>query len=156
MTNLGTTIVTASMALLLCCTSVIAQEKDKGGAKGSPDSSLAQSVKGADLFHAHCASCHGAGATGNGPAGVILKVAPPNLTDIAERNHGKFPAEKIARIIAGDEVMVSHGSREMPLWGPIFHEVERDQDWGEVRVHNLVEYLRSVQQHPAKTSTPAK
>lgn len=57
MTDLGTTIVTASIALLLCCTSVIAQEKDKGEAKASPDSSLVQSVQGADLFHARCASC---------------------------------------------------------------------------------------------------
>lgn len=69
---------------------------------------------------------------------------------------GKFPTERIARIIAGDDAMASHVSRAMPLWEPIFHEVEKDQDWGEVRVHNLVEYLRSIQRQPANNSSPAK
>ena len=41
---------------------------------------------------------------------------------------GKFPTERIARIIAGDDAMASHVSRAMPLWEPIFHEVEKDQD----------------------------
>jgi hypothetical protein len=29
-------------------------------------------------------------------------------------------------------ISLAHGDREMPIWGPIFHEVEADQDWGEV------------------------
>ncbi len=156
MTHLRLIIVATGVALLLTCASVVGQEKSKGGAKESSDSGLVQSVKGPDLFRAYCASCHGVDANGNGPAGVILKVAPPDLTGIAERNHGKFPAERIARIIGGEDVMASHGSREMPLWGPIFHEVEKDQDWGEVRIHNLVEYLRSIQRPPTKTSPAAK
>ena len=34
----------------------------------------------------------------------------------------------------------------MPIWGPIFHQIESDQDWGNVRVENLVKYLQTVQQ----------
>jgi mono/diheme cytochrome c family protein len=33
----------------------------------------------------------------------------------------------------------------MPIWGPIFHQVEADVDWGNVRVENLVKYLESIQ-----------
>ncbi len=156
MTRLRTTIVASSIVLLLCCADAVGQEKSKDPAKRQEASALVQSVKGPDLFHSYCASCHGADAAGTGPAGVILKVAPSDLTRIAERNHGKFPVERIAKMISGDDVMASHGSREMPLWGPIFHEVEKDQDWGEVRVHNLVEYLRSIQRQPSKRSAPAK
>jgi hypothetical protein len=45
----------------------------------------------------------------------------------------------------GDEVVVSHCSREMPVWGPIFYQVESDQDFGVVRLQNLVNYLESIQ-----------
>ena len=51
------------------------------------------------------------------------------------------------KIIVGEDVLISHGSREMPIWGPIFfHQIESDQDWGNVRVENLVKYLQSIQQ----------
>jgi hypothetical protein len=33
----------------------------------------------------------------------------------------------------------------MPIWGPIFSQVERDQDWGRVRIANLGKYLESIQ-----------
>jgi hypothetical protein len=38
----------------------------------------------------------------------------------------------------------------MPVWGPIFHQVEADLDRGPVRVENLVKYLQSIQ---VKTKT---
>jgi len=56
-----------------------------------------------------------------------------------------FPAARVRRIIAGDDVSVSHGSREMPIWGPIFHQIENDQDLGYVRLQNVTEYLISLQ-----------
>jgi mono/diheme cytochrome c family protein len=33
----------------------------------------------------------------------------------------------------------------MPIWGPIFHQVGADMDWGNVRLENLVKYLESIQ-----------
>jgi len=38
-----------------------------------------------------------------------------------------------------------HGTREMPVWGPIFSQVDRDQDLGRVRIDNLARYLASLQ-----------
>jgi len=110
-----------------------------------PKLKLIPSVEGADLFRAHCAACHGADARGNGPAAAGLKTKPADLTMIAARNGGKFPDRRIAQVISGEGKIISHGSREMPIWGPVFHEIERDQDWGEVRLHNLVEYLKTLQ-----------
>jgi len=52
----------------------------------------------------------------------------------------------VRHIIAGDENHVAHGSREMPVWGPVFHQIQNDQDLGFVRLQNVTEYLISIQQ----------
>jgi mono/diheme cytochrome c family protein len=113
--------------------------------QAQPDQ-LIHSVKGADLFGTYCAPCHGVNGTGNGPAASALKKRPPDLTRIAQRNDGTFPEDRVRNIVAGSAPAISaHGSREMPVWGPIFHQVEQDQDWGNVRLQNLLAYLRSIQ-----------
>jgi mono/diheme cytochrome c family protein len=33
----------------------------------------------------------------------------------------------------------------MPIWGPIFHQIEADVDYGNVRMENLVRYLEAIQ-----------
>jgi len=106
---------------------------------------LIVSVKGPDLFRAYCASCHGDDGKGSGPAAGALNTRPADLTTIAQRHGGVFPSTLVRRIIAGDDVVVAHGSRDMPVWGPIFHRVERDQDFGNVRMENLIKYLESIQ-----------
>ena len=51
------------------------------------------------------------------------------------------------KLIEGkDAGPVAHGDREMPIWGPIFHEVESDQDLGEVRLEAITKYVASLQQ----------
>jgi mono/diheme cytochrome c family protein len=107
---------------------------------------LIPSLKGPDLFHAYCAPCHGQDAKGDGPAAGALNSKVPDLTTIAQRNGSVFPEAKVRSIIAGDDAMVAHGSREMPIWGPIFHQVEADRDYGNIRMKNLIEYLKSIQQ----------
>jgi mono/diheme cytochrome c family protein len=107
---------------------------------------LIYSVKGPDLFRAHCAACHGEDAKGGGPVAFSLTAKVPDLSVLAKNNKGVFPAADVRRMIAGDEIADSHGSREMPIWGPIFHRIEWDQDLGDVRLENLVKYLVSIQQ----------
>jgi mono/diheme cytochrome c family protein len=106
---------------------------------------LIGSVEGPDLFRAYCASCHGTDGKGSGPAAAALRTKPPDLTTINRRSGGKFPSQRVREIIAGDNRIAAHGSREMPIWGPIFHQVERDRDWGYVRLENLTKYLESIQ-----------
>jgi mono/diheme cytochrome c family protein len=107
---------------------------------------LIYSVKGPDLFRAHCAACHGSDAKGGGPVASTLKSKPADLTVIAKNSGGKFPSARVLKIISGDEVLATHGSRDMPIWGPIFHQIEADQDFGNVRLQNLIKYLESIQQ----------
>ena len=106
---------------------------------------LIRSVEGPDLFRAYCASCHGSDAKGHGPAAGALKAKVPDLTFLAKNAAGQFPATRVRRVIMGDDVVASHGSREMPIWGPIFHQIEADVDRGYVRLENLVKYLESIQ-----------
>ena len=107
---------------------------------------LIYSVKGPDLFRAHCAACHGSDAKGTGPLASGLKTKVADLTVLTKHNGGQFPSARVRKTITGDDVLASHGSREMPIWGPIFHQIESDQDFGNVRLQNLVRYLESIQQ----------
>ena len=122
---------------------IAAQSKSAANDQELPP--LIRSVKGVDLYRAYCASCHGLDAKGNGPAAAALKTRPADLTVLAKKNGGVFPAPRVRKVIMGDDVIASHGSREMPIWGPIFHQIEEDVDRGNVRLENLVKYLESVQ-----------
>jgi mono/diheme cytochrome c family protein len=104
-------------------------------------------IDGATIFQDHCAACHGTDGHGQGPAAVALKHAVPDLTLISHKNNGRFPYRGVRNVIEGIEPLArAHGSREMPIWGPIFHQVEADQDWGEVRLDAITHHLESMQQ----------
>jgi mono/diheme cytochrome c family protein len=115
--------------------------------KATASAPLIPSIQGPALFRAYCASCHGTDAKGSGPMTASLKVQPSDLTLITDRNHGDFPKARIERIISGEEQPASgHGSSAMPVWGPVFSQVDNDQDLGRVRIDNLTRYLKSIQQ----------
>ena len=137
-----------TLAVLQCTFVSAAQQaetKDPTPSYRTPDQ-LIESLEGRDMFRAYCAACHGTDAKGGGPAASSLKTTPPDLTRIAQRRGGSFPAQQVERIITGEETSpAAHGSREMPIWGPIFGQIQRDQDLGKVRVRNLAKYLESLQ-----------
>ena len=118
---------------------------DKAKQKTDQPVHLIYSLAGPDLYRGYCASCHGTEGKGDGPVAPALNSKMPDLTTIRQRNGGIFPAARVNKIIAGDEIILAHGTREMPVWGPIFHQVEEDRDYGEVRLQNLTDYLKSVQ-----------
>lgn len=108
---------------------------------------LLDSFKGPELYKAYCATCHGKDAKGNGPMAGSLRIAPSDLTRIAARNGGTFPFLQVQKIISGEQQPPStHGTREMPVWGPIFSEVSWDQDLGRVRIYSLARYLEAIQE----------
>ena len=122
--------------MLLCCFPAWPQE-----------TKLIASIKGVDLYTTYCASCHGPDAKGKGPMAGSLKTPPSDLTRIAIRNRGVFPLLRVQKIISGEEQpSPGHGSREMPVWGPIFSQITHDVDLGRVRIDNLARYLRDIQQ----------
>jgi mono/diheme cytochrome c family protein len=107
---------------------------------------LMDSIEGPALYKAYCATCHGTDGKGFGPMAAWLKIKTPDLTRISMANNGTFPLTRVRRIISGEENVVSgHGTREMPVWGPIFSQVSADQDWGQMRIYNLAAYIGKMQ-----------
>ena len=140
--------------LAFCCTSLLLLLCNSGA--GTPqfstpvrakDQSTDIPLEGARIFRTHCASCHGVNGNGDGPVAPALKTKVPQLTTLTKRNGGTFPTGRVRSIIAGDKVPIPHGSREMPVWGPIFHRIEYDQDLGYVWLQNVTEYLNTIQQN---------
>ena len=76
-----------------------------------------------------------------------LKRRVSDLTGLSVRNGGTFPAIHVrtAIMLGADDLQPAHGSKTMPIWGPIFHEIEFDQDLGNVRLENVMKYLESIQ-----------
>jgi mono/diheme cytochrome c family protein len=77
----------------------------------------APAMSGAELYREFCASCHGVKGHGNGPVASSLRQKVPDLTLIAKRRGGSFPAEEIHRIVDGRLIPRAHGSAETPVWG---------------------------------------
>jgi mono/diheme cytochrome c family protein len=103
-------------------------------------------VYGRDLFEFYCATCHGRDGKGGGPVVSALRVPPPDLTTIAARNAGVFSKARIEAFVTGERDMPpSHGSREMPVWGPIFTALDPDDRLNRVRIANIVDYIASIQ-----------
>jgi mono/diheme cytochrome c family protein len=121
-------------------------DKPTEGQRAPETTQLIDSIDGPALFKAYCAVCHGTDARGGGPMAASLKTTPSDLTRIAARNSGAYPTARVERIIAGEEqVPGGHGTRAMPVWGPIFSQIAWDQDLGHLRVHNLAAYLGRLQ-----------
>jgi mono/diheme cytochrome c family protein len=114
----------------------LTQEKDRG-----------QFMEGPAVFQAYCAVCHGKDARGGGPAASALKRRTPDLSRMSQRNGGVFPFERVQKIISGKGPgITAHGSREMPIWGPIFDEISWDGAPGSFRIYNLTRYIQDLQQ----------
>jgi len=75
------------------------------------------SMRGRVEYETYCAACHGALGNGQGPAADALKVPPTDLTTLSERYGDPLPRPKLVEFIDGRKPVVSHGNREMPIWG---------------------------------------
>jgi mono/diheme cytochrome c family protein len=100
----------------------------------------------ATMFREYCAACHGPQGKGNGPAAAALKTVPADLTRISARNDGKFPDVKVKRYIEGLDQIAAHGSRDMPVWGQLFRTMPGGQSTVPLRVQQLSDYIKSLQQ----------
>jgi mono/diheme cytochrome c family protein len=103
-------------------------------------------ASGQEMFTTYCAVCHGKEGKGNGPAAEALKKTPANLTELTQRNGGKFPELKVFGTIKGDFETPAHGSRDMPIWGSVFQSMSRgNQGEIQMRISNLTAYVQSIQ-----------
>lgn len=102
---------------------------------------------GRDIYMNRCSACHGEDGKGNGPAVGALKIAPADLTLLAQRNAGTFPVERVKNIVGQWVEISAHGSREMPIWGDLFLPKTASQEQAaNERFNLLATYLKSIQQ----------
>jgi mono/diheme cytochrome c family protein len=106
----------------------------------------APSNSGKEMFNSYCAVCHGKEGKGNGPAASAMKTPPTDLTLLAKNSGGKYPASHVAAVIRGQATTPSHGSQDMPVWGPLFSSIDQGHA-GQVqqRITNLVSYIEGLQ-----------
>ena len=86
---------------------------------------------------------------GDGPAASALATPPTDLTNLSKMNDGVFPVDRVYATIDGREVMYSHGTRQMPIWGNIWRENNgkpRPEEEVHKQISEIVEYIRSIQQ----------
>lgn len=103
-------------------------------------------TSGKQMYGSYCAPCHGVDGRGNGPAATAMKVPPTDLTGLYKRNHGRFPDTHIVTVLQFGSEMPSHGSAEMPVWGPILGKMEANNPQDkQLRISNLSRYLESIQ-----------
>lgn len=134
------------MRVVLLCASLAMSSLSLFGQSSQEDKPLpiTFSLDPGEMYRTWCASCHGEKGRGDGPAAAALKTRPADLTQLAKKNGGKFPTERVRSYIEGTATVSAHGSREMPVWGTFFKNMG-----GEIgttyRVISLANYVESLQ-----------
>ncbi len=115
---------------------------------------------GKNEFMNSCASCHGTAGKGDGPVISSLIKPPPDLTKLSEKNGGVFPFSRIYEVIDGTIPVMTHGTRDMPVWGQVYQRNARSSQQGtaptflpneiaealvRVKMLALIEYISTLQ-----------
>jgi mono/diheme cytochrome c family protein len=111
---------------------------------------------GKNEYNAKCAICHGVNGKGSGPMSGYLRVTPSDLSQLARKNHGVLPTNRLFDVIDGNNVP-SHGSRDMPIWGKEFRAEDAgyykeargnydSQALVRARILALLEYIDRIQE----------
>jgi len=104
-------------------------------------------TSGKQMYISYCAPCHGVDGRGNGPVATSLKREPSDLTVLSRKNHGKFPDTHIVAVLQFGTDVPSHGTAQMPVWGPILGKMNQSSPQQRIlRISNLSRYLESMQE----------
>lgn len=106
-------------------------------------------------YGTYCAACHGVAGKGDGTVAEFLTINAPDLTQLAKRNAGMFPRERLREVIDGRAEVRVHGSRDMPVWGDWFDREaispDTDRDTRAIivrdRIESLVDFIAAIQQN---------
>ena len=129
----------------VCAAAQQAPEQNPPVLKHVPISN-APANSGKAMFNSYCAVCHGKDAKGDGPAASAMKTTPTDLTLLAQKNGGKYPAQHVAAVIKGQATTPSHGNQDMPVWGPLFSSISQGHETQvQQRISNLVSYIDTLQ-----------
>ena len=133
--------------LLVATTVTLAQEKaaTQPVVKKTPIQQTS-AASGKEMYNQYCAPCHGTDGRGNGPAAPAMKAAPLDLTQLTKKHDGKYPAAYVSGILRFGSGPASHGSEDMPVWGPLFRSLDKYHDSAvQQRVSNLTSYIETLQ-----------
>jgi mono/diheme cytochrome c family protein len=98
------------------------------------------------MYVNYCAPCHGVDGRGRGPVASALRTPPNDLTQLTKVNRGRFPDAHIVTVLQNGADTPSHGSVEMPVWGPILGKMNVTNPQARLlRVSNLSRYLETIQ-----------
>jgi hypothetical protein len=146
------TFITVVLAVLALAAGVAAQSPSRATAPPTViivNARPTNSVDGATLFQAYCASCHGATGRGNGPAARALSVPVPDLTHYSEVHEGDCLMRVIGTLQTGhrrpNEPKVLERDLDMPNWEPIFKSLSSDPVAGYLRLRNVSAYVVTIQ-----------
>jgi mono/diheme cytochrome c family protein len=117
---------------------------------GMPARAAGTEHPGEGLYLRYCGACHGPEGKGDGVAGTFMRPKPADLTQIAKRNGGTFPARTTLAIMDGRDTVRAHGDPDMPVWGKIFKnqpnwDTRRRTDVQE-KIRLITEYLGTIQE----------
>jgi mono/diheme cytochrome c family protein len=139
------------LAAILMVSLVCAVAQDQSGEKSSVTVkhvpvTQTSATSGKEMYKNYCAVCHGSGGKGDGPAAAAMKTPPADLTTLAQKSGGKYPAAHVAAVIRGQASLPSHGTQDMPVWGPLFSSISQGHE-GQVqqRITNLASYIETLQ-----------
>lgn len=110
-----------------------------------------QAAPGAADYAQFCASCHGGGGKGDGPAAAALTPPPADLTRISARAGGRFPRLQVMGRING--YTMGRSDSHMPQFGRLLDGPTVMHDPGDgitaptpARLVALVEYVEALQE----------
>ena len=130
------------LAVLLCSVGFTGAQETKTRVRLNPTAA----DSGDEMYKEYCADCHGTTGKGDGPAATALKTPPPDLTLLAKNNGGKFPADHVRSVLDMGVPETAHGTKEMPIWGPLFRAISRkDSRVVNLRMSSLTEYIKAMQ-----------
>ena len=100
------------------------------------------SYSGSADYQVFCASCHGASATGDGVLAGSLRKRPADLTQLAKKHDGVFPADAVFTTIQS-----GHEKNDMPAWSAVLEKSQDSAgpDAAKARIQSLVRYLETLQ-----------
>jgi mono/diheme cytochrome c family protein len=140
-----------SLAVILLTISAFVSAQDKAPTQTSATIrhvpiTQTSPTSGKEMYQNYCAVCHGIDGKGNGPAASALKTNPTDLTALAKKSDGKYPSAHVATVIRGQSDFPAHGSKDMPVWGPLFSSISQGHESQvQQRVANLVDYVGTLQ-----------
>ena len=108
------------------------------------------STSGQEMYSVYCAGCHGKDGRGKGRSSGYCTVPPADLTQLAQKNKGIYPADRICQVLRHGTGHAPKGQGYMPIWEPLLKSMNADPPGvTEVRIQNLAAYGRTLQNNAA-------